>query len=167
MLGPWSLAAVKARERLARATSAAQELRTYVKESTSPHSVHLAWSIATRSIAQALTYDCRLVPPEALAPIAQQLDDLVEGLLEDLAGTPIDNSHWRQLSLPGPLSGCGVVSTVQLASAAYASTWLQLRERLQQLTAAFQRPANLDNQGAEAAKAVAALQRKGSRLQIH
>ena len=55
-----------------------------MREAPSPHSVHLAWVVLTRSIAQALTYDCRLVPPEALIPIANQLDGIVKDVIVDL-----------------------------------------------------------------------------------
>ena len=161
LLGPWSIVAAKARERLVRAQGALQELRAYVREAESPHSLHLAWSVLSRSIAQALTYDCRLVPPETLSPIAVQLDTGVRCAIGDLVGRAIDDDQWAQLTLPGPLGGCGVLSTRRRSSAAFASTWLLLRERLHHLCNAFARPATLSRQDAEAAKAVAELEGHG------
>ena len=98
-----------------RSQQAAQELITYLREAISPHSLHLAWSVLTRSSAQSdcksLTYDCQLAPPEVLRPIAEQQDAMVRGVLEKLLGYELDEDRWEQLGLPGPLSGCAVLST--------------------------------------------------------
>ena len=162
LLGPWSLVAAKARERLDRACAAAQELQTFLKEAKSPHSLHLAWSVLTRSLAQTLTYDCRLVPPDVLHPIAVQLDAMVRRGVVDLLGHPLDDSNWQQLTLPGPLSGCAVLSSVSRSPAAFVTTRLQLRGRVDQLVNAFGLPASLDKQDAEVAKAVLAVKDQGA-----
>ena len=49
LLGPWSMVAAKARERLNKAQEAASELRTYIREATSPHALHLAWDVVSQS----------------------------------------------------------------------------------------------------------------------
>jgi hypothetical protein len=171
LLGPWSAVAAKARERLDKASLATQELRVYMKEASSTHSLHLAWLVLSQSIAQALTYDCRLVPPAVLRPFGEQLDSVLKNTIADIAGHALDDSHWEQVNLPGPLSGCAVLSSVRRSPAAYVTTWLQLRGRLTNLVTAFGRPASFVRQDFEVAKAIEELKLQGTvvtdTLQVH
>jgi hypothetical protein len=55
-----------------------------------------------------------------------------------------------------------VLSSVSRSPAAFVTTWLQLRGRVDQLVNAFSLPASLDKQDAEVAKAVLAVKDQGA-----
>ena len=97
-----------------------------------------------------------------MTPIADQHDTFMREAIAEILGHAIHDDRWQQLCLPGPLGGCAVLSTAQRSPAAFATTWLQLREKLNQLARAFGLPASFAKQDTEAAKAVEDLRAKAA-----
>ena len=46
-----------------------------------------AWKLVTIVLNSVLSFDCCVVPPEALASYAQELDEIVDALMPNVCGT--------------------------------------------------------------------------------
>ena len=67
ILGPYQLSAAPAQARLHRAVEYARRLKEFVVEANDDHCLHTAWLHASKSLSNALSYDARLMPPEAFS----------------------------------------------------------------------------------------------------
>ena len=67
-----------------------------------------AWKLVTIVLNNALFFDCCVVPPEALASYAQELDEIVEALFPLFVGQDQLESHTKRMRLPRIAGGFDV-----------------------------------------------------------
>ena len=83
-LGPWTLGSEATAERLAEArkfATALQEMAAHAARGTSRTPLRqAAWTLLTRSLCSALTYDCRVSSPASTAPYTMELDVLASSI---------------------------------------------------------------------------------------
>ena len=63
-----------------------------------------AWKLVTIVLNNALSFDCCVVPPEALASYAQELDEIVDALLPMFVGQDrLEHVSTKRMRFPGTL----------------------------------------------------------------
>ena len=140
-LGPYQFALESARKRLDRASIFKDKLTELVATDTDDSTLHVAWLLTTKSLNQTLTYDARLLRPEVLAGVTGQLGSMVRTAVEHIMGRSLTGDAWEQLQLPGPLGGMGLRLPTVSSHAAYLSTWISCRDKVNLLCAALGRVA--------------------------
>ena len=94
-----------------------------------------AWSILSKSVARALDYDARLVPPDTLRLEAERLDLELRRTAAALLGKPaLEDCDWDRVQLPGPLSGMGLRTVSTTSHAAFWASWAAQHQRVQLLS---------------------------------
>eukprot|EP00973_Karenia_brevis_P026845 3703014-Karenia_brevis.AAC.1 len=124
----------------------------------------MSWTLVSKSLARALDYDARLVPSGILLGVASPLSNELDAVVSELAGGSLDECSLRQMRLPGPLGGMGFRRAVDIADAAYWSTWVALKVRVRQYCSAVGRPVTSDVDEDLARDAQQRLESKGLRL---
>ena len=140
-LGPYQFALESARKRLDRASIFKDKLTELVATDTDDSTLHVAWLLTTKSLNQTLTYDARLLRPEVLAGVTGQRGSMVRTAVEHIMGRSLTGDAWEQLQLPGPLGGMGLRLPTVSSHAAYLSTWISCRDKVNLLCAALGRVA--------------------------
>ena len=83
------------------------------------------WRILVGSLNEALSYDVCIIPPSLMAPLANQLDDIVSELLALIAGTGWSQTQDDLCRLDRQCGGCGVPSCTTRAYTAFLASVLR------------------------------------------
>ena len=86
-----------------------------------------AWKLVTIILNNALTFDCCVVPPEALASYAQELDEIVEALLPLLLGQDrLEHATIKRMRLPRNPGGFDATSALLRSPMAFLAQYLAI-----------------------------------------
>jgi len=153
MLGPMQKRLQPAGERLMKSQRLAMRIAEYMHGANDRATLHTAWYLTTKSLKEALTYDIRTCPPEAMRPLLVEHEANLRTLVNEICGVKLTDMQWQRVQLPGPLGGMGVRTTLAAAEAAYVATYQALATRVATVCAALGRPtrANIGKMEAEAA----------------
>ena len=110
-----------ARARADRAIALAGRVRDFVVAAPTPCTAHLAWHLASKCVAHALSYDARLVPFGDLRVLARPVSDALGDVVDTILSVEVDMAARRRMALAGALGGCGLR---QEALGAYADAAL-------------------------------------------
>ena len=88
------------------------------------------WKLVTIILNNALTFDCCVVPPEALASYAQELDEIVEALLPLLLGQDrLEHATIKRMRLPRNPGGFDATSALLRSPMAFLAQYLGNRSK--------------------------------------
>ena len=103
---------------------------------SNPKSAMQAWFLTTKCVQTALSYDCRLVPPTALAVTAAVVAQEAGRTIQACRGLDLNAAKyegdgegtqlpWERARLPGMFGGIGAVNATfgAHAQAAYVAVW--------------------------------------------
>ena len=162
-VGPDDFGLGPARARADRAVALAGRIRDMVVAAPTPNAVNLAWHLASKCVAHALSYDARLVPSGDLRVLARPVSDALHDLVDAILSVEVEAPARRRLALTGAYGGCGMR---QEALGAYADASLYAAyytkvDRVHILSAALGRPVPSCRGGDEAELARAGLLESG------
>ncbi|CAK0795081.1 unnamed protein product [Prorocentrum cordatum] len=122
LLGP-------ARARARKAAALARRVEEFAAAQPAVTAAHLAWSLLSKSVAHALSYDARLAPSTVLGAVAEPVSNAVEEALQHaVVARRLDEGALRQMRLCGAFGGLGLRREGEGAVAADA---LAARQRLE------------------------------------
>ena len=164
-LGPYSVQAQPARKRLERAKLVASAVTKILEHGTS-HSVEAAWWLTAKSLAQQLSYDCKVVPAKALSPLADELERLCKQSVNSLCAQPLTDRQWQQIQLPGPLGGCSLRLPSNCMDSSYVATWMLTQPKVMKIAEELRRPINVDPNVDDVMEAAARLKDHGVEVNL-
>ena len=120
-----------------------------------------AWTLLSKCCARALDYDARLVPSGALDAATSALDAALRDASTAICAKTLDDDAWDQLTLPGPLAGCGLRLPSAMADVALWASWEAHQSRARDICTVLHREADHADADEEARLAAEVLQRRG------
>ena len=114
-------------ERLQHARILADKIRQMCEADLDYRRLAPAWKLVTIVLNNALSFDCCVVPPEALASYAQELDEIVETLLPLFVGQDrLQHVSIKRMRLPRYAGGFDATSALLRSPMAFLSQYLAL-----------------------------------------
>ena len=164
-VGPGADLAQTARKRAEAASAVAERICTLATSDLGIPKLAAAWTLLTKCCARALDYDARLVPSSVLGDVTSSLDKVLRKTADTICAKQLPDDAWDQLTLPGPLAGCGLRTSGAMLDIALWASWESHQRRARQICDDMQRAG--DHRAAdEAARAAQqALERRG--LTVH
>ena len=165
-LGPYAAVAQPAAKRATAAITACNEAARYAASAPCPDSAQIAWTVTSRSIAHALSYDARLCPPKTLATAENALRAAIRTVVDATAGAALTDHEHEQTELPGALGGMCLRTGGEAPSAAsYVATWLTHRDAIPKIATRLGKPHTREVDTAEAHEALVILRANGIDMQ--
>ena len=110
------------RERLQHARILADKIRQMCEADLDCRRLAPAWKLVTIVLNNALSFDCCVVPPEALASYAQELDEILETLLPLFVGQDrLEHVSIKRMRLPRNAGGFDATSALLRSPVAFLS----------------------------------------------
>ena len=148
---------------------AAIQLSTHIRELATTDlgipRLGAAWTLFTECCVRAPDYDARLVPSLALASVTSALVDALRVTVSAVCAKDLPTDAWDQITLPGPLAGCGLRLPTAMADVALWASWDAHQERAREICADLGRSGDHAPADAEAAEAQRELARRGLHVQ--
>eukprot|EP00973_Karenia_brevis_P030373 4188491-Karenia_brevis.AAC.1 len=160
-LGPQQLLLESAWKRLDAAKVFGQRIRQFCEGSVDQCSLHVAWCMTLKSLREALAYDIRIIPSDTLEPLLKQHAQVMRDSVQCILGRGLTDEEWQVVQLPGPVGGCSMRLPLTGADAAYYSTWLATKSRVEVLCQELGRPVRRVAGEEHAAQASSHLQQQG------
>ena len=157
-----------AEERLAAARTLATRIRDLCTADIEGRRLAPAWKLVSIVLNNALSFDCSVIPPGALAPHALQLDELVESLLPLFLGGVIPGAATlARLRLPRSFGGCDLPSAQQRSQTGFLAQFLAIAPHIRRHTPQGPCPLTALGLTGAAVGAQAGLRECGLRLDAH
>ena len=115
-----------AHERVEAASDLARCIRSLIDADIDGKRLSPAWKLMGIVLNNALAYDCSVLPPGALAPLATVVDDAVSELLPVFAGTSLSAAHHQCARLPCDAGGLGLPTAHRRSLTAFLAQYLSI-----------------------------------------